>query len=153
MRERRTYRCFLALGLLSALATPGLLAGCEAPGVGAPCEPESVPQGGFDAQERYLETSSVQCRTRVCLVYELDGDPREICGEGGDDNCVTPEELDRVFCTCRCDAPTGDARECECPDGFSCEQVLDENVGGDGIAGGYCVRNRLLENNETAGDS
>lgn len=134
------------VALAAALGLPTL--GCEAAGVGDPCEPESVPAGGFDAEERYLETSSVQCRTRVCLVYELDGDPRKIigdpdtCPDNGDD-CVTEQDVaDRIFCTCRCDAPTDEARECECPDGFSCSEILD--IGSDGIRGSYCVRDDLL---------
>jgi hypothetical protein len=50
--------------------------GCKpGTGVGDPCDPESVPGGGFDRQEVYLETSSVQCRTRVCMVYEIAGLP------------------------------------------------------------------------------
>jgi len=152
MRERR-FDLLSSLTSLIALAfVTGALSGCEAPGVGAPCVPESVPEGGFDEQERYLETSSVQCRTRVCLVYELAGDPRELCEDANanPETCVGLEERDeRVFCTCRCDAPTGNARECECPDGFSCQEILD--IGSDGIRGGYCVRKSLLEDEDGEG--
>src|SRR5688572_13208614 len=57
------------------LASLSLVA-CEAPGVGDPCEPEEVPENGFQETEVYLETRSLQCRTRVCMVNHLRGDPR-----------------------------------------------------------------------------
>ena len=57
------------------LAAFSMLAGCTAPGIGDPCIPESIPEGGFVGSEAYLETSSVQCRTRVCMVYQLTGVP------------------------------------------------------------------------------
>jgi len=120
---------------------------CEAPGVGDPCRPEQVPPDGFRMAETYLETSSVQCRTRVCLVSGFEGDPtrsREEClAEGGADcNELPPESAidDGVYCSCRCEAvpgsrtPTG-----ECPSGFVCTEDL-VNLGGEGIQGGYCVR-------------
>ena len=113
-----------ALTLL-ALAAVGCKPGS---GVGDPCDPESVPGGGFDAQEVYLETSSVQCRTRVCMVYEIAGLP--------DDSAANQA---KVYCTCRCDAPEGsNAPTCACPGGFECETILEQ--GGTGIQGGYCVR-------------
>ena len=111
-----------ALTLLAIAAV-----GCQpGTGVGDPCDPESVPMGGFDPQEVYLETNSVQCRTRVCMVYELDGLPD------------SDADLERVYCTCRCDAPAGsDTPTCNCPSGFVCETILEQ--GGTGIRGGYCV--------------
>ena len=60
------------------------LTACTGSPVGDPCIPESIPAGGFDAQEVYLETSSVQCRTRVCMVYRLQGNPELVCEECGD---------------------------------------------------------------------
>lgn len=103
--------------------------GCKpGTGVGDPCDPESVPGGGFDPQEVYLETSSVQCRTRVCMVYEIDGLP--------DDSI---ENQENVYCTCRCDAPAdSNTPTCNCPNGFACETILEQ--GGSGIQGGYCVK-------------
>lgn len=128
------------------------LAGCSEPAVGAPCLPEMVPENGFEESEAYVETSSVQCETRVCLVFRLRGDPREGCVASGcaegDDNCqevvcATPRDAEeRIYCSCRCDAPNADFAECECPDGFSCEQVLRE--GGPGVQGGYCVKTSTL---------
>lgn len=127
--------------------------GCEAPGVGDPCDPENVPMGGFQSSEAYLETSSVQCRTRVCMVYELQGDTR--CAQGSPDaeNCVnkspdcSPDDpscmAQRVYCSCRCAAPAGSSTStCECPDGYSCQEILE--LGGDGIRGSYCVKSDTI---------
>jgi hypothetical protein len=126
------------------------LIGCEAPGVGDPCVPEAIPEGGgFNALEKYLETSSVQCRTRVCMVYEFSGDPsesREECETrlgGPNVECdALPSQADieqRVYCTCRCDTTTQGASTCECPEGFACVPILDDPES-PGITGSYCVR-------------
>jgi hypothetical protein len=143
------------------LAAFFLLAGCEAPGVGDPCTPEAIPSGGFVGSEAYLETSSVQCRTRVCMVYKLMGVPF------GSPPCETladvmamptlcadeRETYNRVYCTCRCDAPAeSTATLCDCPEGdgpddeegFSCVEVIDQEGAGLGIRGSYCVRNRTF---------
>jgi hypothetical protein len=126
------------------------LAACEAPGVGDPCTPESIPVGGFVASEAYLETSSVQCRTRVCMVYRLAGIPQFELPGGGlscdvtSENCADVNETrDRVYCTCRCDAPQGaSATLCDCPeDTHSCVEVIDNEKAGLGVRGSYCVRN------------
>lgn len=134
-----------------ALVTPVVTTGCQAPGVGDPCDPESVPEGGFVPSEAYLETSSVQCRTRVCIVYKVNGYPNR----EGDCNpadlpagssCATPQETeDRVYCTCRCDAPSGNATTCECPDGYKCVDVLDSEFAGEGIRGSYCVKSDTVD--------
>jgi hypothetical protein len=140
-----------------------LLAACSTPAVGSPCLPEQVPSTGFDDREAYIESSSVQCQTRVCMVYHLRGDPRKGCvattapaATAGCDpskdpkcaaaaeakQCSLPSEVeDRVYCTCRCKAPSNTAfAECTCPDGFSCVDVLDQ--GGPGVRGSYCVKNK-----------
>lgn len=136
--------------------------GCTAPGVGDPCVPETIPETGFVSSETYLETSSVQCRTRVCMVYQLQGIPYD-----GRDDCNSPEELasnpncadptesvNRVYCTCRCDAPTDvTATLCDCPEGdgpedplgYSCIEVIDQPGAGAGIRGSYCVRNKTFD--------
>ncbi len=121
--------------------------------VGAPCLPEQVPEGGFDEREAYIEGSSLDCETRVCLVFRLRGDPRESCEPAGasgcdpdlDPQCAPPvlcadssEVADRVYCSCRCDSGDTGFSECECPSGFSCVDVLE--VGGPQVRGGYCVR-------------
>lgn len=134
---------------IAVLWTAG--AGCASSAVGDPCIPEQVPEGGFLASETYLETSSVQCATRVCIVRGLDGDPNNLEPEctGGDATCVSPSNVERsVYCSCRCDAPEGSGvPTCGCPGGFLCEEILE--TGGDGIRGSYCVRDPTLEVPET----
>jgi hypothetical protein len=141
--------------LLTVLA--GVLAGCAEPAVGAPCLPEDIPETGFDKRESYIESSSVQCETRVCIVHQLDGDPREGCVQTGptvcpenDPTCVvatkcaTEDDIEKsIFCTCRCDAADTGFAECDCPDGFGCQEILDR--GGDGVRGGYCIRNSTIQ--------
>ena len=125
--------------------------GCSSSAVGDPCVPEAVPAGGFLASETYLETSSVQCATRVCLVRGLMGDPNNLqpeCSkdvEGEPSTCVSENEVERsVYCSCRCGAPAESGLPtCDCPGGFNCEEVLE--TGGDGLRGSYCVRDPLAE--------
>lgn len=150
-----------ALGFAAILL--GVLSGCTTSGVGDPCEPERVPEGGFDPSEVFLETNSVQCRTRVCMVYKLDGNPRHVLGEdscpcaGGGipdidengnpscvlqyDDCVTPSEVEqRVQCSCRCALLPGASSSlplCDCPSGYACTEA--RTTGGDGLEGSYCV--------------
>jgi hypothetical protein len=146
VNRARIAKSLLLLG--SALVT-ALVFGCSTPAVGAPCLPEQVPEDGFAQEEAYVESSSVQCETRVCIVYKLEGDPRDGCVP------VTPNPSDplsvghvcssaddiqkRVYCTCRCDSGDTGFAECECPDGFTCVDVLEQ--GGPGVRGGYCIRN------------
>ncbi|MGB5267013.1 MAG: hypothetical protein WBN30_10515 [Polyangiales bacterium] len=116
--------------------------------MGDPCSPEQVPIGGFLASETYLETSSVQCATRVCLVRGLMGDPNNLQEDEcprGEATCVPENEVERkVYCSCRCGAPAGSAvPTCGCPGGFICDEVLE--TGGDGLRGSYCVRDPLLD--------
>lgn len=151
------------------------LAACSGSPVGDPCVPENIPPNpadpvthvaynGFKSTERYLETSSVQCRTRVCIVNNLQAE-----GGGGypadpslscetltamgvaplPPNCTHDADpnqpiLDQpstrdysVFCTCRCNGPAGGSY-CQCPGGFVCTPVLES--GGAGIVGSYCLR-------------
>lgn len=132
--------------LTALLAAPllfVLLHGCATPAVGAPCLPEQIPESGFDKREAYIESSSVQCETRVCMVYKLNGDPTEGCVPSEIKACPTPKEVESsVYCTCRCDSGNTGFAECECPDGFSCVEVLSK--GGPGVRGGYCVRNESV---------
>lgn len=130
----------LCIFALSAVA-------CQSVGVGDPCDPENVPEGGFVGSESYLELSSVQCRTRVCMVYQLAGDTRvdptdPSCADP-DVNCVASaqEIARRVFCTCRCGGPSGQSK-CDCPGGFACTEVFTQ--GGDGVRGNYCVPESLI---------
>lgn len=147
--------------LLASAVMVAMLSACSTPAVGAPCLPEQVPATGFDDREAYIESSSVQCQTRVCMVYKLRGDPRKdcmarlagmpanTCDKSKDpmcqDNtltCATADQVDdRVYCTCRCKAPANTAfATCTCPDGFSCVDVLDQ--GDPGVRGSYCVKNK-----------
>jgi hypothetical protein len=120
-----------------------VLQACGTPAVGAPCLPEQIPDNGFDPREAYIESSSVQCETRVCMVYKLEGDPQEGCSATPTKKCPTPAEVERsIYCTCRCDSGSTGFAECECPDGFSCVEVL--NKGGPGVRGGYCVRSNSV---------
>jgi hypothetical protein len=134
-----------------ALLAVGLGA-CADEGVGDPCIPEKIPCSqaagcGYEESESYIESSSVQCRSRLCIVHELAQNPKgnrsnpsKSCDKNPNDpNCVRPEDLAQsVYCTCRCDGPKTSVEFCECPDGYSCQPVL--NLGGDGIKGSYCVR-------------
>jgi len=126
-------------------------AGCSSSAVGDPCVPEKVPEGGFLSNETYLETSSVQCATRLCLVRGLDGDPNKIIGEPScpdptsDPTCVSASDVEEnVYCSCRCAAPAESGLPtCGCPGGFVCQEVLE--TGGDGLRGSYCIRDPLTE--------
>lgn len=136
-----THRSILTVFSLASVVALAAVAGCSTSSVGDPCTPEQVPAGGFDPSETFLETGSVQCATRVCLVDNLAGDPNDVCGQpGASENCVQPSEIeDKVFCSCRCSAPSGSSvPTCGCPSGFLCEDILE--TGGEGLRGGYCVR-------------
>jgi hypothetical protein len=112
--------------------------------------PEQVPADGFQVSEAYIESSSVQCETRVCMVYHLSGDPRDSCQKSTTPcdstkqvcppSCSDKTERDnRVYCTCRCDAGNSNFATCQCPTGFGCVPVLEQ--GDQGVRGSYCVRN------------
>lgn len=144
----RAHKKSMAMAAVMA-ASFGLLplaSGCAANGVGEPCIPEAIPGNGFTETEVYVETSAVQCRTRVCIVYNLRGDPENLQSEGcpgamGPATCVEdrfgvepgvsipPDNINRVFCSCRCRAGEGNPNLpiCACSDGYHC---ADE---------GYCV--------------
>jgi hypothetical protein len=103
---------------------------CADTGIGDPCSPaRPAPVGGatrgyFVSQEIYLETRSLQCRTRVCMVWKWDEQARP------------EEESKRSFCTVKCE------QDSECPTDFRCVTAF---VAGDpGIRGKYCVRTDLV---------
>jgi hypothetical protein len=106
---------------------------CADTGIGDPCSPARpapIPPatvGSFVEQEIYLETRSLQCRTRVCMVWRWDEVGR-------------PEEASkRVFCTVKCEQDS----ECGNPEQFRCVTAF---VAGDpGIRGKYCVRTELVQ--------
>ncbi len=146
----------LVMLLLGAPLLGLSLQGCSNAGVGDPCLPEQIPATGFSLNESYVESSSVQCATRVCLVYHLNGDPHEGCVPvscaKGDKTCVEkvcPQATcpgmpgdncveSRVYCSCRCGGGGPGFAACQCPTGFSCQEVLTQ--GGPGVRGSYCLR-------------
>jgi hypothetical protein len=127
---------------------------------------------GFQVTEVNVESRSFQCETRVCLVNHFQGrvscpkgqteteaggaeTPCAIPATGktgvGDDRVtvrVSPQLTkrqtdDAVYCSCRCNGPDENARYCECPDGFACEELVkDLKIGESGgqLAGSYCIR-------------
>ena len=139
------------LEMMGVIAIALLGVACSESGVGDACVPEQVPAGGFLQSETYLETSSVQCATRVCLVRGLDGDPNNLIEDDcplGVDTCTDEAAVEEtVYCSCRCAAPAGSGvPTCGCPGGFKCEEVLE--TGGDGIRGSYCVREEVASMEE-----
>jgi hypothetical protein len=154
-------RHWISFGFFAALALT--VTGCPARGIGDPCVPEVIPGSasgtGYSSSEVYLETSSVQCRTRTCMVFKLGGDPSKVVGEdscppGSSANCVrrdgeisATDSLQRVFCSCRCSTSDGNPNTplCNCTDGFHCVQVVTGS--NPGLNGGYCVPNDLCTAN------
>lgn len=150
MKKRMQQRsaCWIALTMLGLVA-----AACAEEGVGDPCTPEAIPikggNYGFEASESYIEASSVQCRSRLCIVRNLDNgtggmipaDPRPqgVCETNGSrPGCVPQGEVNNsVYCTCKCGGPKT-SEQCDCPEPFQCREIL--TLGGDGIRGSYCVR-------------
>lgn len=124
------------------------LLGCAQSGLGDRCTPEAIEADGFHALEVTVETGSAQCRTRACMVFHLEGDPRRSIGTAscpaGTPHCVLddptgasaalPNSLDRVFCSCRCGAAGGNVALplCACGEGFRCVPELQRGAG-------YCV--------------
>ena len=162
-KMKRMQRSAFRFGLTTTVRAAAALAlgltamACSEEGVGDPCTPEAIPvegnKPGFKYSETYLEASSVQCRSRMCLVYKLDNgtneefpaDPREdyLCGhpKAPAVGCVHEESLPySVHCTCKCGGPKT-SEQCKCPDGYTCTQLPDAfEAAGEGIRGKYCVR-------------
>ncbi len=119
--------------------------------VGDACAPLLVPAHGFSDVTAYVEAGSDQCATGACLIYRLMGDtspdcqqPSRMSSDGGMSfdvaSCASTRDTEqRVYCSCRCDAPEGDPGPlCACGDGFSCVPTI--KTGPPGIRGSYCVR-------------
>lgn len=103
--------------------------------VGTQCLPAAEQ---YDDSQVVLETRAQGCGDGVCMAYHLGGNTDPSCD--GLDTCATPEQLEeRVYCTCRCDGPPGTANLCDCPNGFSCVDVVPTTQSD--LAGSYCVRN------------
>jgi hypothetical protein len=150
-----------------------LTLGCQQDGVGDPCVPEEEYASGFPGfgiEEVGVETQSVQCMTRLCLVNHfqgrvscpggqtqtdlaLDGSVAGRCrapGSGDAQSAVSVPvaawDIDRppdraVYCSCRCDGPDRAAHYCECPEGYECTELIpDMGLGATQLPGSYCVR-------------
>jgi hypothetical protein len=111
-----------SLKLLATALLLSIWAGCTPEGVGDPCEPESCPPSetepgtcDWQYEEVYLEHFSLQCRTRVCMVFRYE------------------ETLHEPYCTRRC-GPS--AAYVKCPGGYACAEVSTSATPG---AGCYCV--------------
>jgi hypothetical protein len=120
--------------------------------VGRRCTPTVVPDGGFSGNDVRIETGASDCGTGVCMVYQLDGDPRSSCVppapgalDGYSRRCADPDQVaGHIYCSCRCDAADPSARTCACPHGFSCQPVLAQ--GGAALEGHYCVKDGTYGN-------
>lgn len=136
---------FSAIVGLAAL----LVLGCGSSGVGDPCAPTRPAPGNctvdpatgepspacFRGTEVYIETQALQCRSRICLVYQFS----EAAGS------TAADRAQHVYCTCRCGVPpslqasTDESVLCACPENFSCVSLAGEQYN-PGVRGSYCVR-------------
>jgi hypothetical protein len=124
-------------------------AACELPAdsadhtgsVGDPCT-LNPPEGLAVESAVYVQNHAAECGTGVCLAVHVGGDLSRPCEEGETATpagCVPEAELEqRVYCSCRCDAPAGSADACDCPKHFACTSTLLD--GPPGLRGSYCVR-------------
>ena len=144
-RAVRRLIALIGFGALTAL-------GCGDLGVGDPCAPQrpmglvcnpaaNMTAGCFRGTEIYIETQSLQCRSRICLVYRYDEAADEATPSSG--RMLRPK---RVFCTCRCGVPASlratvpQSELCACPTGFVCQTDLAGPQYNPGVQGSYCVR-------------
>jgi hypothetical protein len=106
-----------------AVVVLAIAAGCTPEGVGDPCEPESCPplydeitgelvegECGWAETEVYLEHFSLQCRTRVCMVFRAG-------------------ELWEPYCTRRC-GPGAAIKGCG--NNYKCMEVVSSTTVGGG---------------------
>ena len=117
--RQRFWVLFLALA-----AGVCLLCNCTPTGVGDPCEPEVQPEDGFQPGETVLETSSLQCRTRVCMFYNSTSFCTQRC-EGDED--------------CNADWYEEGPGDGDMPEAY-CEAEV--TVGSPAMLGHYCVPSR-----------
>ncbi len=150
------------VGALPLVATSLVLClGCGDEGIGDPCIPEDEYEttfAGFSAEGASVESRSLQCKSRLCLVNHFQGRVTCTYGQvGASGACTTPDGLpvevpvapqlqerhpsDAVYCSCRCDGPDSSAPYCECPEGFSCSELIpDIPLASEQRSGSYCVR-------------
>ena len=90
-----------------------VLWGCGSSGVGDPCTIPNPTSGTacpyvevgscFSGAEIYIETQALQCRSRVCMVYQWD------------QNALLGMQMsDHEFCTCKCGGPGDPSTFCNC---------------------------------------
>jgi hypothetical protein len=120
------------LFVITAVTILAAGASCTPEGVGDPCEPESCPpklddlgnpipgECGWEASEVYLEHFSLQCRTRVCMVFRAE------------------EGLWEPYCTRRC-GPGAAIKGCG--EKYTCMEVVTGTTPG---AGCYCVNEEQI---------
>ena len=138
------------------------LSGCEtktgsgAAGVGDSCFAAiaTVPEGGFQRTEVYLDVGTTACPSELCVVNHYRGDLLlsplqgdgieehvEVCGP----ECGWSGIEDRIYCTCKCGVTAGgdpSSIECsDCPSGYECCPLFSLGA----IAGDYCVREDTCE--------
>jgi hypothetical protein len=99
--------------------------GCAPTGIGDPCEPEVI-SPDIDRGETVIETSSLQCRTRVCMFFNGHSFCTKRCNS--DEDCLAEwfEE-----------GPADDDEEW--PPAY-CEAEV--SIGSPGVIGSYCVPQR-----------
>lgn len=83
--------------LLAASLVTLLASGCQTSGVGDPCIPQAIPAGGFREGDTVIETTSVMCRTRVCLVYKFTGDPTHEIINPDENTCDVDAAVQSAF--------------------------------------------------------
>jgi len=117
-----------SLGLAMILAIYS--SSCAPTGVGDPCEPEVQPEGGFRPGETLIETSSLQCRTRICMHFhpENSTDGYNFCTQ----SCETDAD-------CTADWYESGPGQGDEP-GARC--LAEVNIGAPAVRGKYCVPNR-----------
>lgn len=121
---------------------------CERGDVGDPCVPDRESGDpsftGFSADEVSVDSRSMECRTRTCLVNHFQGRVHDSDAAGVRPRCSHRPVADAVYCSCRCanvDGRTDDGSVyCRCPDGFTCTQLVS-SIGArdEGVTGAYCI--------------
>ncbi len=153
------------VGLLAGCTPGGIGDPCT------PEDEYTVGFSGYSVEEVNVESRSFQCETRICLVNHFQGrvscpygntdstvnarnaetgvdcyipgnsDADARITAAVDPQIVKRRANDAVYCSCRCKGPDKDARYCECPSGFQCEDLVDKlGLTGGQLAGGYCIR-------------
>lgn len=93
----------------------------------AACRPDDADTSLYDASCRIPGQDGTKPDTRVAV---------PVAGQ------LVKRQADKaVYCSCRCDGPDAGARYCDCPDGFSCEKLVEDiNLGKGQLAGSYCIK-------------